>query len=281
MSSAKPGALSLADVLEALEALWPESGAEDWDAPGLVVGDPEAPVTSIHLMVDVTPESVEEALEQGADLIIAHHPLLLRGVTSVAESTYKGHIIATLIRAGCALVSAHTNADAVPTGTSSRLAELLELQDHTPITQGVTAGHGLGRVGTLAEPRSLYEVAVALGELLPHTAVGPVVAGDPEAVISTVSLCAGAGDSLIAHPAVLSSDVFITSDLRHHVASEAREQAQLMGGPALITISHFAAEWLWLAQAAADLEARVNIPIVVSDLNTDPWTFQVQRVGDE
>ncbi len=281
MSKPDNAALSLAGVLEVLESLWPEAGAEEWDAPGLVVGDPESPVTSIHLMVDVTPESVEEALEQGADLIIAHHPLLLKGVTTVAESTYKGHIIATLIRAGCALVTAHTNADAVPTGTSARLAELLELRHHEPITAGVTPGHGLGRVGTLAEPRSLYEVAVALGELLPHTAVGPVVSGDPEALITTVSLCAGAGDSLIAHPTVTASDVYITSDLRHHVASEAREQAQLLGGPALITISHFSAEWLWLSQAASELEARVSIPIVVSDLNTDPWTFQVQRVGDE
>lgn len=281
MSEASAAAVSLSGVLEVLEALWPEAGAEDWDAPGLVVGDPESLVTSIHLMVDVTPESVEEALEHGADLIVAHHPLLLRGVTTVAESTYKGHIIATLIRAGCALVTAHTNADAVPTGTSARLADLLELQQHKPITEGLQPGHGLGRVGTLAQPRSLYEVAVALGEILPHTAVGPVVAGDPEAMITTVSLCAGAGDSLISHPAVTASDVYITSDLRHHVASEAREQAQLWGGPALITISHFSAEWLWLAQAAAELEARVDIPVSVSDLNTDPWTFQVQRVGDE
>ena len=281
MSEASAAAVSLSGVLEVLEALWPEAGAEDWDAPGLVVGDLESPVTSIQLMVDVTLESVEEALEHGADLIIAHHPLLLRGVTTVAESTYKGHIIATLIRAGCALVTAHTNADAVPTGTSARLADLLELQQHKPITEGSQPGHGLGRVGTLAQPRSLYEVAVALGEILPHTAIGPVVAGDPETVVTTVALCAGAGDSLIAHPAVIGSDVYITSDLRHHVASEAREQAQLLGGPALITISHFSAEWLWLAQAAAELEARVDIPVTVSDLNTDPWTFQVQRVGDE
>jgi len=279
MAKSSAGSLTLADVITTLENLWPLAGSEVWDAPGLIVGDLASSVTSIHLMVDVTRESVAEALDNGADLIVAHHPLLLRGVTTVAESTYKGHLLATLIRAGCALYAAHTNADVVPTGTSARLAELLELVDHIPITSGVTPGQGLGRTGSLPRPVTLYELAVVLGEVLPHTAVGPVVAGDPEAVVTTVSLCAGAGDSLLGHPAVIASDVYITSDLRHHVASEAREQAAVSGGPALINISHFAAEWLWLDQAAIDLQTALGISITVGDLNTDPWVFQVQRGG--
>jgi putative NIF3 family GTP cyclohydrolase 1 type 2 len=96
-----------------------------------------------------------------------------------------------------------------------------------------------------------------------------------------VALCAGAGDSLLAEPAVLSSDVFITSDLRHHPASEFLEQGSLGDGPALINISHFAAEWLWLEVAAGELRSRLGVSVVVSDLNTDPWNFQVQRVGGE
>jgi putative NIF3 family GTP cyclohydrolase 1 type 2 len=62
-----------------VEKLWPPLGAEEWDTPGLVVGQPLQEVSSIHLMVDATPENVSEALEKGADLIIAHHPLMLRG----------------------------------------------------------------------------------------------------------------------------------------------------------------------------------------------------------
>jgi len=269
----------LSQVLEILETLWPVSGAEEWDAPGLVVGSPEHPVSSIHLMVDATTESVAEALEGGADLIVAHHPLLLRGVTSVAESTYKGRVVAELIRANAALYAAHTNADVVPSGTSAQLADLLGLTDQAPLTEGASPGHGLGRVGTLPAPMSLYELAVKVGEVLPQTAVGPVVAGDAEVIVSTVSLCAGAGDSLLSHPAVVASDVYITSDLRHHPASEAREQAVVSGGPALINISHFAAEWLWLEQAAKELAEATGLSVSVSDLNTDPWSFQVHRVG--
>lgn len=270
---------TLREVVECVEGLWPLAGAEEWDAPGLVVGSPEQPVSSVHLMVDATLESVGEALANGADLIVAHHPLLLRGVTTVAESTYKGRVIAELIRAGAALYAAHTNADVVPTGTSVQLASLVGLVNHRPLTEGTSPEHGLGRVGTLPEPMSLYELAVKIGEILPQTAVGPVVAGDPEAVVSRVALCAGAGDSLLSHPDVVGSDVYITSDLRHHPASEAREQAFVMGGPALINISHFAAEWLWLEQAAKELEAATGLSVTVSDLNTDPWSFQVHRVG--
>ena len=269
----------LSEVVDILEKHWPSAGAEDWDAPGLVVGSPDHTVSSIHLMVDATVESIAEALQQGCDLIVAHHPLLLRGVTSVAESTYKGRVIADLIRGGAALYAAHTNADVVPTGTSAQLAELLDLRDHEPLTLSETPGHGLGRRGVLPAAMTLYELAVKLGEILPQTAVGPVVAGDPDALVTTVSLCAGAGDSLLSHPQVIDSDVYITSDLRHHPASEAREQASVSGGPALINISHFAAEWLWLEHAASELRASTGLSVSVSDLNTDPWSFQVHRVG--
>ena len=269
----------LSEVVDILEKHWPSAGAEEWDAPGLVVGSPDHTVSSIHLMVDATVESIAEALQQGCDLIVAHHPLLLRGVTSVAESTYKGRVIADLIRGGAALYAAHTNADVVPTGTSAQLAELLDLRDHEPLTLSETPGHGLGRRGVLPAAMTLYELAVKLGEILPQTAVGPVVAGDPDALVTTVSLCAGAGDSLLSHPQVIDSDVYITSDLRHHPASEAREQASVSGGPALINISHFAAEWLWLEHAASELRASTGLSVSVSDLNTDPWSFQVHRVG--
>jgi len=179
------------------------------------------------------------------------------------------------------LYCAHTNADVVPTGTSAVLADLLGLVDSTPITEGGQPGRGIGQVGDLQTPLSLYELAVRLGEILPHTAVGPVVAGDPDRLITRVALCAGAGDSLLGEPAVVGSDVYITSDLRHHPASEFLEQSSLGGGPALINISHFAAEWLWLEVAARELRSALGISVVVSDLNTDPWTFQVQRVGGD
>lgn len=267
---------TIAEVGSIVERLWPISGAESWDAPGLVTGDPSAPVTHIHLAVDAVADSVDEAISLGAQLLLVHHPLLLRGITSVAEDRYKGAMIARLIRADCALLAAHTNADVVETGTSAVFAERLRLRGVRPIVPGAEAGRGLGRVGTLPEPTTLGRLARELAEILPATATGIRVSGDYDAPVSTVALCGGAGDSLLSEREVLDADVYITSDLRHHPASEARENARVSGGPALIDVAHWASEWLWLETAAGELrEALPGVTVTVSELRTDPWDFVV------
>ncbi|RXZ67626.1 Nif3-like dinuclear metal center hexameric protein [Agromyces albus] len=266
----------LAEVLTTVDRLWPLSGAEAWDAPGLVSGDPDASVRRILLAVDAVAATVDEAVDRDADLLIAHHPLLLRGVTSVAEDRYKGALLARLIRAGCALVAAHTNADVVEEGTSAVLAARLALLDSRPIVPGTDPSLGLGRIGRLAQPTTLGRLARTLAEILPATATGVRVSGGFDDHVQTIAVCGGAGDSLLGDPAVLGADVYITADLRHHPASEAREQALLAGGPALIDVSHWASEWLWLDAAAAQLQsAHPDLEVLVSDLRTDPWDFQV------
>jgi dinuclear metal center YbgI/SA1388 family protein len=267
---------TVAEVNAIAETLWPMDGTESWDAPGLLSGDPAAGVTHIHLAVDAVLSTVDEALELGADLMLVHHPLLLRGVTTVAEDRYKGAALARLIRGGCALIAAHTNADVVETGTSAALADRLGLVNTVPIVPGTIPSRGIGRAGTLPEPTTLGHLARRLGEILPATAGGIRVSGNYDATVSAVALCGGAGDSLLGASAVMDADVYITSDLRHHPASEFRENAQLRGGPALIDVSHWASEWLWLDTAAEQLRAALDgVTVTVSDLRTDPWDFVV------
>jgi dinuclear metal center YbgI/SA1388 family protein len=219
---------------------------------------------------------VDEAVEAGAQLLLVHHPLLLRGVTSVAEDRYKGAVIARLIRGGCALVAAHTNADIVARGTSAVLAERLGITGMRPIVPGSDPALGLGRVGRLPEPTTLGAFARVIGNALPATASGVRVAGDYDRPIETVAVCAGAGDSLLSHPEVIAADLYVTSDLRHHPASEAVENARTGGGPALIDVSHWASEWLWLDVAAEQLrEVLPGVEIVVSELRSDPWDFAI------
>jgi dinuclear metal center YbgI/SA1388 family protein len=266
---------TLRDLQAVIETLWPAAGTESWDSVGLVSGDPDAVVEHVHLAVDAVPDTAREAVELGADLLLTHHPLLLRGVTTVAESTYKGSVLATLIRGGCALVAAHTNADVVTTGTSAVLAERLGLTDLRPLEPGDADGTGIGRVGVLAEPVSLGVLARRIVDVLPATASGVRVSGAYDQPVRTVALCAGAGDSLLGNAAVLEADVYVTSDLRHHPASEFREQAMLVDGPALIDTSHWATEWLWLDVAAEQLRQAAGVRVTVSDLRTDPWDFAV------
>lgn len=266
---------TLRELQAVIEDLWPAAGAESWDAVGLVAGDPDATVEHVHLAVDAVPATAREAVEIGAGLLLTHHPLLLRGVTTIAESTYKGRVLATLVRGGSALLAAHTNADVVTTGTSAVLADRLGLTAQRPLDAGADPDTGIGRVGVLPEGTTLGALARKLVDLLPPTATGVRVSGDFDQPVRTVALCAGAGDSLLGHPAVLDADVYITSDLRHHPASEFREQALLGGGPALIDTSHWATEWLWLDVAAEQLRTRAGVRVTVSDLRTDPWDFAV------
>ena len=277
---------TLADLLTTIERLWPIAGAESWDSSGLVAGDPAADVHRVLFTVDAVAETIDEALAERADLVIAHHPLLLRGVTSVAEDRYKGALIARLIRAECALVTAHTNADIVAAGTSAVLADRLGLvatrpiqpspPSSSPLQSSPDGALGLGRVGRLPAPTTIGRLARTLADILPPTATGVRVAGGFDDPVETVAVCGGAGDSLLADPAVRAADVYITADLRHHPASEAREQARLTGGPALIDVSHWASEWLWLDVAAAQLRAaHPELTVLVSELRTDPWDFQI------
>jgi dinuclear metal center YbgI/SA1388 family protein len=124
---------TLRDVTSILDELYDPRWADDWDAVGTVVGDPDAEVSKILFAVDPVQVVVDEAVAWGADLIVAHHPLYLRGVTSVAAATPKGRVIRELIRNGIALHTCHTNADSPPLGVSESMALALGLQDPRPL----------------------------------------------------------------------------------------------------------------------------------------------------
>ena len=115
----------LADVIAVLDAAYPPGLAQGWDSVGLVCGDPDDPVDAVTVAVDATAEVVASVAERG--LLLAHHPLLLRGVDTVAASTPKGALIHHLIRRSAALFTAHTNADSANPGVSDALAEVLGL----------------------------------------------------------------------------------------------------------------------------------------------------------
>ncbi len=111
---------ALRDVIALLEEWYPPRWAEEWDAVGLVCGDPDDEVRAIVLAVDPVTATVSEAIEGQAQLLVTHHPLLLRGVHGVAATTPKGRVVHGLVSGGCALYTAHTNADAPSDGPHRR-----------------------------------------------------------------------------------------------------------------------------------------------------------------
>ncbi|WP_051515448.1 Nif3-like dinuclear metal center hexameric protein [Candidatus Blastococcus massiliensis] len=270
----------LGNVIDALQARYDPALAEPWDAVGLVCGDPSEPVGRVLFAVDPTTAVVDEVVAGGVDLLVTHHPLFLAPVHGVPADDPKGRLVHRLVRAGAALFVAHTNADRAPgTGVNAALADVLGLAGAVPLepAPGVE-GAGLGRVGELPAPLTLAEFAALAARVLPATAGGVRMAGDPERIVRRVAVCGGSGGSLLAAAAAAGADVLLTSDLKHHPASDALE----VEGPALCDVAHFASEWPWLPVAAEALRADLGgaVEVAVSRLRTDPWTRSVGHAAD-
>jgi dinuclear metal center YbgI/SA1388 family protein len=260
---------TVATAVAALEAAYPPALAQEWDAVGLVCGDPDEPVGRVLVAVDPTPAVVGEALEAQVDLLVTHHPLLLRGVHGVPADEPKGAVVHRLIRSGCALFAAHTNADAASPGVSDALADALGVVVERPLApQG--DDEGIGRIGHLEAPEPFATFVARVAAALPPTAWGVRGAGDPERSISRVAVSGGAGDSMLGLVRDAGVDAYVTADLRHHPADE---HLQRPGAPALVDVAHWASEHPWCAQAAAVLRrALPEATVTVSTRRTDPWT---------
>ncbi|NCV98668.1 MAG: Nif3-like dinuclear metal center hexameric protein [Actinobacteria bacterium] len=235
---------ALSHLLKSFEELWPTATAEDWDRVGLMLGHPASEVSRVLLSVDVTAEVVDEAIESGAQLLLTHHPMLLRPVHELGELTAKGNLITKAVRGGLAIFAAHTNADVASGGVSQSLAAALGLTEISPLD--AVTGHGC--VGTVSSQK-LVDFARNVAKVLPPVAQGVRVAGDPERIVSRVALVGGAGDG-----------------------------SQLVDGPALMDISHWAAESIWLESAAMQLsKLHSDVEFAVSEIRTDPWDFAVMQ----
>jgi dinuclear metal center YbgI/SA1388 family protein len=272
-----PGSVTVRAVVDLLERRYPPDLASEWDAVGLVCGDPDASVSRILFAVDPVRAVVDEALLLQADLIVTHHPLLLRGVHSVAAVDHKGSVLHTLISHGISLFSAHTNADHANPGVSDALAALLGLTDLRPLAPSeVGSPVGTGRVGVLPSEMTVSAFAAVVADALPATHHGVRVAGDLDSPVRSVAVCGGSGGDLL-DAAAATADAYVTADLRHH-----RAQDHLVdGGCALIDVAHWASEWPWLPVAADALRADLagigsTVEIHVSTVPTDPWTLHLR-----
>jgi dinuclear metal center YbgI/SA1388 family protein len=259
----------LSTLVTKFEQFWPTDHAEDWDNVGLVVGSGDNEIKKILVTVDLTHAVLDEAVALDVELILTHHPVLYKPVTTLAEDGLKGALIARAIRSGISIYSAHTNADAQKDGSSSLLAVAFGLKKLQPLVK-TAGGFGHGCLGHLAKPIPLREFALSISEAIPTTARGISVAGDGDRLVQTVAVCGGAGDSFLSDVLVCDADVYVTSDLRHHPALDALETPRAKP-LALIDISHFAAESLWVDAAATRLASIRGLEILISNINTDVW----------
>jgi dinuclear metal center YbgI/SA1388 family protein len=185
--------VQLTDIIGVLDAAYPPGLAQDWDSVGLVCGDPAETVDTVTVAVDATAAVIAEVPDGG--LLLAHHPLLLRGVDSVAASTAKGALVHQLIRTGRALFTAHTNADAASPGVSDALASALGMTVDE-VLEPITVGPDLDKWVVFAPAENADAVRDAMfaagaghigdyshcswsgsgiGQFLPHEGASPAI----------------------------------------------------------------------------------------------------------
>ena len=154
---------TLGDVTDLLDEWFPPAHADSWDAVGLVCGDPAADVRRILLAVDPVTAVADEAVADGAQLLVCHHPLFLKGVHGVAATDPKGRIVHRLLSAGCGLFTAHTNADSPAGGVSESLALALGLEHVRPLE--ADPGPAYDKLVVFAPTDSAERIRSALAEV--------------------------------------------------------------------------------------------------------------------
>ena len=261
--------VTLKDIMEWIEVVAPVSLAESWDNVGLQIGDPQQRVNRVMTCLTVTEEVADQALTQGSDCIVAHHPLIFRPLTRIDASQPLGRLIQKLCHRQIAVYSCHTNYDRAPYGLNHRLAQVLKLTDARPlvpteavpglVVEGQSPQPGLGRLGELVGHFSWDEYLAYVKEALDIGEVriirGQRQSGGPR----RVAVCGGSGGSLIA--AAQTADLYITGDVDYHDALLAQDL-----GLEVWDLGHFGTEKLaanWLAEVISQAATAAAVSLTV------------------
>lgn len=210
--------MELSAVIAAIEQTAPLSGAASWDKSGLQVASYRTDINRLAVALDPVPATVRAALDQGADMVLTHHPLSLAPSLPNRLDNYH-ETLSLLMRADVPLYSCHTSLDVQPDGPVGWLARELGLYRPDFLEQtGEACGFGLA--GDLAKP-------LTLDELLDHLAARidlstATLTGTAPSIIRRVAYCTGSGGSLLAEAEASGADIYITGDIKYHTALDSR-----------------------------------------------------------
>ena len=206
--------MKVRDITAVIEAFAPLSLQESYDNSGLIVGRADDEVHKALLAVDVTEEVIAEAVAQGCDMIITHHPIVFHAMKRFNSASQTERCVEEAIRRGIVLYAAHTNLDSAPNGMSWRVAEMLGLMNVEVLQPTNADGAGFGVVGELAEPMASEEF---LRKVMERFEVKALRHGDiVKPQVHKVAICTGSGGSLINEARKSGADVYLTADLRYN-----------------------------------------------------------------
>ena len=254
-------------VCDAMNRIAPKYLAEEWDNPGLIIGDPHQEVSRVLICLDVSDAIIQNAVESKAQMIISHHPMIFRAIKRVRLDLPIGRKVCSLIKNDIACFAAHTNLDSAEGGVNDVLAKKIGLVDVKPFDEELT----LGRIGNLQREMSAKEFAFHVKKLLKADSIRLINAGD--FLIKKVGICGGAGSEFIAKAKFLGADAFVTGDVKYHEAQSAIENKIHV-----VDAGHFATEFPIVHALAKKLKEelkRLNIDIEILEDTSAEDCFRI------
>ena len=233
-----------------LNSIAPFETQEDWDNSGMLVGDMDAEVKKVAVVLDITHEEIKKAKAIGADLIISHHPVIFNPIKSVTKGSVPYELVASSINALCC----HTPLDIADGGTNDSLAKLLGIE----VTR---ADDPILRLGTV-EPTTAENLAGKIAKTL-NTKVRYADAGRK---IEKIAICTGAGCSLIEAAGEI--DAFITGDASHHNFLDC-----VQAGITLIAAGHYETEIIVVPVLVKKLQAQFPDIEIIDIKQENPIKF--------
>ena len=257
--------MNVQQIYNIIDAFAPFSLQESYDRAGLLVGGPDAEVHRVLLTLDITAPVVREAAEIGADLILAHHPVIWDPLKSVSPV----HPVWHLVQHNIAAICAHTNLDIAAGGLNDHfgaiLREFLAFGDTAPLAQ-LPGSRTLGRTASLTQPTDAQSLAETLKRALDCRSLR-YYPGEQAACISKIAWCTGSGGDLIPDAIAAGADALITGDCKHSVWAEAQNRSFT-----LFDCGHFETEVIVTGLFRQILQsAAPGLETVISQAGTKPF----------
>jgi dinuclear metal center YbgI/SA1388 family protein len=207
---------TIKDITDYLESIAPAHLQESYDNAGLIVGHPSTEVTGVLTSLDCTETIIEEALARGCNLVVAHHPIVFRGLKRLNGKNYVERTVIRAIREGVAIYAIHTNLDNVRhRGVNERIAQRLGLENLrllAPKNEEETVGSGM--LGTLPTPMSEETFLAHLRDRMDTRVIRHTEKLGKN--ITTVAVCGGSGGFLLPQAKAAGAEVFVTADYKYH-----------------------------------------------------------------
>ncbi|MBE5925009.1 MAG: Nif3-like dinuclear metal center hexameric protein [Lachnospiraceae bacterium] len=253
------------DITDILDELSPRKYACSWDNVGLLAGRKNKKVSKVMVALDASYEVVNEAVTQGVDMLITHHPMIFSPLKQINEDGITSDKIMTLLENHIAYYAMHTNFDTVG-GMGSLAAgdKYLNLKDIKPLIFESDEVEGMGRGGKLPKPMTASEACEYVKKVFSLDFVMLYQGkNDADKVYEKIAVLPGSGKSELEEIKALGYELYLTGDFSHHPGLDAIDE-----GMAVIDATHYGLEHIFISYIANYLKEKCNDELEVVELDT-------------